>query len=144
MKSSYDFDDTANFTHVSSSEVFKEFKWAMMNVYTNASLKELNAFLSFLNHFKNLKLNQITWKKSDIAYWDLCTKDEEKNKSKQLSFFITEHMKTSDLKEINEFEKYNIKIKISVDDANVSETYYLWILMNLIVKTRTMIFIQTL
>jgi hypothetical protein len=119
MKSTYDFDDTANFTQTSSSKVFKELKRSMMNVYTNVSLKELNAFLSFLNHLRNLKMNQITWEKSDIAYWDLCTQDEEKDKLKQLSFFITEQLKTNDLKKINEFEKYNIKIKIFVDDANV-------------------------
>jgi hypothetical protein len=119
MKSTYDFDDTANFTQTSSSEVFKELKRSMMNVYTNVSLKELNAFLSFFNHLRNLKMNQITWKKNDIAYWDLCIQDEEKNKSRQLSFFITRQLKTNDFKKINEFEKYNIKIKISVDDANV-------------------------
>jgi hypothetical protein len=119
MKSTYDFDDTANFTQTSSSKIFKEFKRSMMNVYTNAFLKELNAFLSFFNHLKNLKMNQITWKKmiSRIAIFVLKTK--KKINQDNCFFFITEQLKTSDFKKINEFEKYNIKIKIFVDDANV-------------------------
>jgi hypothetical protein len=60
MKSVYDFDDTINFTYASSSKIFQEFKRLMMKIYIDVSLKRLNAFLSFFNHFKNLKLNHIT------------------------------------------------------------------------------------
>jgi hypothetical protein len=119
MKLTYDSNSIVHFTQTSSSEIFKKFKRSMMKIYTKAFFKEVNAFLSFFNHFKNLKLNRVIWKRNDMTYWNLCIKDNEEDKLKQLFFFITEQLKTNDLKKIHEYEKYNIKIKLFVDNANI-------------------------
>ncbi len=59
MKSTYDSNNIAHFTQTSSSEIFKKSKRSMMKTYMRVFFKELNAFLSFFNHLKNLKLNRV-------------------------------------------------------------------------------------
>ncbi len=116
-------DYTAIFSQTESFATSTKVKRTMMKIYTKHSNKEFNAFLFFENHIRNVNLIKVTWKRSDSMYWDLCTKNDTKNISKQLSYFLTKQLKACELKEINEFEKYNVKIKIF--DINAKTLQYL-------------------
>jgi hypothetical protein len=90
-----------------------------MKIYIKYLNKKLDAFLFFENHIKNVNLIKMTWKRSDFMYWNLCTKNDTKDISKQFSFFLIKQLKVCKLKEINEFEKYNVKMKIIDIDAKI-------------------------
>jgi hypothetical protein len=88
-----------------------------MKIYVENSFKEFNAFLSFENHIFKINIDKILWQRIESTYWDLCVQNEKKNAIKQFFCFLIEQIAKNSLKKVNKFEKYNVKINISYENA---------------------------
>jgi hypothetical protein len=117
MKFVYDSDKIITLTQTSSLDQQKKNKRSMLNFYVQTSSKDLNAFFFFENYLENLNVDKLSWVKSESTYWNLCKTYKNETIFKELFFFMIEQFKETNLKKVNQYDKYNVRLKISEKNA---------------------------